>query len=97
MKVLKFGGTSVGSPEAIKVVKTIVESQTEPCAIIVSAFGGITDKIISTAQKAMRHDPSYKEEMIEIRSRHFEMINILLENENKEFTIKAGYVVYLKK
>ena len=49
MKVLKFGGTSVGSPERIRGVKKIIESQDAPCVVVVSAFQGITDelKIIS--------------------------------------------------
>jgi aspartokinase/homoserine dehydrogenase 1 len=90
MKVLKFGGSSVGSPEAIKIVKKIVEGQSEPCAVIVSAFERITDKIMSTAQKAMVHDPSYKDEMIEIRNQHFEMIRHTLEGEKQDFTLKEA-------
>ena len=91
MKVLKFGGTSVGSPETIRVVKKIVESQTEPCAVVVSAFGGITDKIILTSRKAMEHDPSYKDELFQISTRHFDTINALLEDEqNREHTLKEA-------
>ncbi|MFC2079866.1 bifunctional aspartate kinase/homoserine dehydrogenase I [Bacteroidota bacterium] len=90
MKVLKFGGSSVGSPEIIKVVKKIVESQTEPCAVIVSAFAGITDMIIATAEKAMNHDPSYKDEMINFQNLHFNMIHQLLETEKKDFTLKEA-------
>ena len=90
MKVLKFGGTSVGSPETIRVVQKIVESQTEPCAVVVSAFGGITDKIITTSRKAMEHDPSYKDDLFEFSSRHFDAINELLEDENREHTLKEA-------
>ena len=45
MKVLKFGGTSVGSVNSILNVKQIVESQTEPVIVVVSALGGITDNL----------------------------------------------------
>ena len=45
MKVLKFGGTSVGSVNAILKVKEITESQTEPIVVVVSALSGITDKL----------------------------------------------------
>jgi len=76
----------VGTPESVGIVKQIAESQLEPCAIVVSAFGGITDKIISTATRAMAHDPMYKDEMIQIGERHFDMINVLLEGETKNFT-----------
>jgi aspartokinase/homoserine dehydrogenase 1 len=90
MKVLKFGGTSVGSPETIRVVQKIVESQTEPCAVVVSAFGGITDKIIAISRKAMEHDPSYKDDLFEFSNRHFDAINELLEDENREHTLKEA-------
>ncbi|MCA1747474.1 MAG: bifunctional aspartate kinase/homoserine dehydrogenase I, partial [Bacteroidales bacterium] len=90
MKVMKFGGTSVGSPETIRVVQKIVESQTEPCAVVVSAFGGITDKIISISRKAMEHDPSYKDDLFEFSNRHFDAINELLEDDNREHTLKEA-------
>lgn len=47
MKVLKFGGTSVGSVESMSSVKHIVESCREPVIVDVSALGGITDKVIA--------------------------------------------------
>ncbi len=90
MKVLKFGGTSVGSPGSIKVVQQIVESQQEPCAVVVSAFGGITDRIIATASRAMEHDPTYKDDLIEIGSRHFDAINELLDGDVREHTLKEA-------
>ena len=49
MKVLKFGGTSVGSVESILSVKKIVEAEEEPVVVVVSALGGITDKLIKTS------------------------------------------------
>lgn len=88
MKVLKFGGTSVGSPDSIRIVRQIIESQDEACAVIVSAFGGITDMIISTAKKAVEQDPSFKEDLIAFRKRHFDAINELLEEEVREHTLK---------
>ena len=55
MKVLKFGGTSVGSIESILSLKAIVEKEAEkqPVIVVVSALGGITDKLLSTAQLAL--------------------------------------------
>ena len=52
MKVLKFGGTSVGSIDSIKNVKMIVEQCDESVIVVVSALGGITDRLIATANKA---------------------------------------------
>ena len=60
MKVLKFGGSSVGSPEIILKVVQIVQSQEEDCVVVVSAFKGITDQIISMSEKASNGDESYK-------------------------------------
>ena len=48
MKVMKFGGTSLGSVNSILSVKSIVESANEPVIVVVSALGGITDKLINT-------------------------------------------------
>ena len=55
MKVLKFGGTSVGSVESILSLKAIVEKQAEkqPVIVVVSALGGITDKLLATSQLAL--------------------------------------------
>lgn len=74
MKVLKFGGTSVGSIESIKNVKMIVEQCDENVIVVVSALGGITDKLIATANKASIGDESYTDSMQEIRARHSEVI-----------------------
>ena len=50
MKVLKFGGSSVGSKESITNLKQIVESQQDDVIVVVSALGGITDKLIGGAR-----------------------------------------------
>ena len=52
MKVLKFGGTSVGSVESLRSVKNIVESNPAPQIVVVSALGGLTDRLIATAHKS---------------------------------------------
>ena len=52
MKVMKFGGTSVGSVNSILSVKRIVEAVDEPVIVVVSALGGITDKLINTSRMA---------------------------------------------
>ena len=78
MKVLKFGGTSVGSAESILNVKKIVESQTEPVIVVVSALGGITDKLIQTAQMALEGDLRYQKVFLEIVGRHEKVIREVL-------------------
>lgn len=74
MKVMKFGGTSVGSAKSILNVKKIVEAADEPVIVVVSALGGITDKLIDTSRKAATGDASYEDGFREIVSRHVEMI-----------------------
>jgi len=74
MKVLKFGGTSVGSVESILNVKKIVEAIEEPVVVVVSALGGITDKLIHTSQMAAKGDVAYEKEFSEIITRHLDVI-----------------------
>jgi len=81
MHVLKFGGTSVGSIASIKSVKEIVEGRNEPVIVVVSALGGITDQLISTARKASVGDEAFREEFQFIRDRHFDVVSGLLDGE----------------
>ena len=74
MKVMKFGGTSVGSVNSILSVKKIVEAANEPVIVVVSALGGITDKLINTSKMAASGDAAYENEFREIVYRHVEMI-----------------------
>ena len=82
MHVLKFGGTSVGSIASIKNVKQIVEERQEPVIVVVSALGGITDHLISTANKAAAGDESYREEFEFIVQRHMDVVCGLLDGED---------------
>ena len=79
MKVLKFGGTSVGSVKSILCLKRIVEKEAkrQPVVVVVSALGGITDKLLSTAQLALNGDESYKEEFDAMVARHHQMIDTI--------------------
>ena len=74
MKVMKFGGTSVGSVSSILSVKKIVESVEEPVIVVVSALGGITDKLIRASKMAAEGNADYEKEYKEIVNRHIEMV-----------------------
>lgn len=74
MKVMKFGGTSVGSVNSMLNVKKIVESVDDKVIVVVSALGGITDKLIKTSRMASEGDSGYEKEMKEIVNRHIEMV-----------------------
>ena len=89
MKVLKFGGTSVGSVESILNVKKIVEGQTEPVIVVVSALGGITDKLIKTSQMALEGDSQYQKSFYEIVERHEQMIEAIIPAGRERETLMA--------
>ncbi|MBO5932890.1 MAG: bifunctional aspartate kinase/homoserine dehydrogenase I [Bacteroidaceae bacterium] len=79
MKVLKFGGSSVGSKESILNLKGIVESQSDDVIVVVSALGGITDRLINTAKLAAKGDKQYEEELSLMLKRHEQMIRDVIE------------------
>ena len=85
MKVLKFGGTSVGSVESILSLKAIVEkeAQKQPVIIVVSALGGITDKLLATSQLALKGDEAWKEEFQAMVDRHHKMIDTIITDTRK--------------
>lgn len=78
MKVLKFGGTSVGTANHIRKVKAIVDGCDGDLVVVVSALGGITDKIWQTAQTAALGIQTYRSSYEEIRDRHHAVMEELL-------------------
>ncbi len=89
MKVLKFGGTSVGSPDRIRGVKRIIESLDSPCVIVVSAFSGVTDKLKQISEFASQRNPDYKTLLAELIEKHNETAIYLLQDERKELVLSA--------
>ena len=85
MKVLKFGGTSVGSVKSILSLKKIVETEarTQPVVVVVSALDGITDKLIATSQMALKGDKRYRDEFEGIVERHHQMIDTIINDPKK--------------
>lgn len=85
MKVMKFGGTSVGSVNSILNLKNIVEAtaKNENVIVVVSALGGITDRLIKTAQIAVSGDEGFNEEFQQIVTLHHELIYGVIADEEK--------------
>lgn len=85
MKVLKFGGTSVGSVKSILCLKKIVEKEAkkQPVVVVVSALGGITDKLLATSQLALKGDEKYKAEFDAMVNRHHQMIDTIITDTKK--------------
>ena len=89
MKVLKFGGTSVGSVESILSLKRIVEAESDNVIVVVSALGGITDKLIATSKMAVGGDERYAEEIDAMARRHHEMADAVVKDEAKHARLAA--------
>ncbi|MBO5779796.1 MAG: aspartate kinase [Muribaculaceae bacterium] len=83
MKVLKFGGTSVGTPASLRNVKKIVEGCDEQVIVVVSALGGITDQLINTARLASQGDMTYLQTYAAIVERHINVIEEVVVAESK--------------
>ena len=80
MKVLKFGGTSVGSVDSIHQIQRIISQQTDDCIVVVSALGGVTDLLLKAAHMALDTNEEYMTIYQQIRQRHIDMVNTLIEN-----------------
>ena len=82
---MKFGGTSVGSVKSILSLKKIVEAEarTQPVVVVVSALGGITDKLIATSQLALKGDDKWREEFDAMVTRHHQMIDTIITDDKK--------------
>lgn len=89
MIVLKFGGTSVGTTDSLQNVKKIVENIESDAIVVVSALGGLTDCLISTAKKAAAGDLSYIEDFNAMARRHYDIINDVIAPDVIDTTLSA--------
>ena len=89
MKVMKFGGTSVGSVKSILSLKKIVETEarTQPVVVVVSALNGITDLLIATSKMAKQGDEHYREEFDAMVTRHHQMIEAIITDDKKRIDL----------
>ena len=93
---MKFGGTSVGSATSILNLKNIVEAEQQPVVVVVSALGGITDKLIKTSQMAAAGDAEYVNEFQEIVTRHYELISAVIPEDKakRELLVKVDALLH---
>ena len=89
MQVLKFGGTSVGSAENISLIKDIIldKSKKDQTIVVVSAFGGITSRLIKSGELAAKGDEKYLELFSEIEKKHIDITKSLLPVKNQASVI----------
>ena len=89
MQVLKFGGSSVGSAEAInKMIAIVMDSRKkEPTIVVVSAMSGITDQLLMLAQTASNGNEAYKTIVETIEQKHLEVVRALLPIQQQSATL----------
>jgi len=90
MKILKFGGTSVGSAQSIRTVIEILKKEYEAGekpVVVLSAMSGVTNLLSAMAEKAARGE-DFAAQLAELETRHFEMVRTLLnvQHQNPAFT-----------
>ena len=83
MKVMKFGGTSVGSVESILSLKKIVEGEKQQVIVVVSALGGVTDKLLEISNMAVSGNERYKDEFQAMTMRHYDMVKAIITDKEK--------------
>jgi aspartokinase/homoserine dehydrogenase 1 len=83
MKVMKFGGSSVGSVASILKVKQIVEAVEEPVVVVISALSGVTDRLLETSRLAAQGEEDYEQAFRQLVARHIEMVEGVLTDAEK--------------
>lgn len=80
MKILKFGGSSIADIEAINQVISIIKSKAkeDEVAVVFSAFGGVTESLLTCAQLAKRNDKSYQTILLDLEKRHLGLAKSLV-------------------
>ncbi len=96
-RILKFGGSSIATPERIKSVIEIIRKaydNSSHIAVIVSAFGGVTDRLIMLGQMAAQGKEGYQKGLAELIERHKNTVNALISQENLPGTLKTLQPVF---
>ena len=85
MKILKFGGTSVGTPASIRQVIDIVRADSTARGVVVSAMQSVTDQLLKLAAVAARGDSDWRHGVDELRTRHLAAANELCNNAELQY------------
>ncbi|MDX9724952.1 MAG: bifunctional aspartate kinase/homoserine dehydrogenase I [Bacteroidales bacterium] len=94
MKVLKFGGSSVGNSERIRKVKEIISLQQLPAVVVVSALQGVTDILKSISESAARHEKEYSSTLENLYLRHRNVCTELLDGPVLEQTLATADTIF---
>jgi aspartate kinase len=97
--VMKFGGTSVGSPDAIRQASSIIRKHRrswDGLVVVVSAMRGVTDMLIQCAVSATRGDMSRCQNVIvELQSRHYDTIAALFPDDGERVQLQKTIDAYI--
>jgi len=94
MKVLKFGGSSVGNSERIRKVIEIISIQQRPVVVVVSALQGVTDTLKNISESAARHEPDYRERLENLYLRHSNVCTDLLDGSFLEQALSSTDIIF---
>lgn len=94
MKVLKFGGTSVGTAESLTNVKQIVTACKGQVIVVVSALGGVTNQLIQMADLAEAHSDEWEAILEQVKARHMSVINAVVPEDRQAQckTVIEGFI-----
>ena len=94
MKVLKFGGTSVGTAESLTNVKQIVTACKGQVIVVVSALGGVTNQLIQMADLAEAHSDECESILEQVKARHMSVIDAVVPNDRQAQckTVIEGFI-----
>lgn len=94
MKVLKFGGTSVGTAESLTNVKQIVTACKGQVIVVVSALGGVTNQLIQMADLAEAHSNEWESILEQVKARHMSVIDAVVPDDRQAQckTVIEGFI-----
>lgn len=94
MKVLKFGGTSVGTAESLTNVKQIVTACKGQVIVVVSALGGVTNQLIQMADLAEAHIDEWESILEQVKARHMSVIDAVVPEDRQAQckTVIEGFI-----
>ncbi|KPQ18896.1 MAG: bifunctional aspartokinase / homoserine dehydrogenase ThrA [Algoriphagus marincola HL-49] len=85
MKIIKFGGSSIANPDSIKQVFSIIQDKLkrQEIAVIFSAFGGVTETLLTIAKMAREGDQVYRDLLQTLEEKHLDMVRQLIAVQNQ--------------
>ena len=90
MKVMKFGGTSVGKPERVHHIVDLVTSQSEPAIVVLSALSGTTNALVEIIYNIAKGDRTTAKQNIDRLEQHYQaFINDLVKGPGALHSAKA--------